>query len=100
MGNSSSGLLEAPSFKKGSINIGDRQRGRLQADSVINCDPNFQSISNGLKKLYSQEFQKKLTHVVNPYGEGGATKMIISKIKNISLDGILKKRFYDLDLSC
>ena len=96
IGNSSSGLLEVPSFKRGTINIGDRQRGRLQASSVINCAPEYDDICVALERLYSSEFQAKLQQVVNPYGEGGASEVIVSTIKNISLDGILKKYFFDV----
>jgi len=96
IGNSSSGLTEVPSFKKGTINIGDRQRGRLQAESVINCDPNHQSIVGALKKLYAPDFHKRLRKVTNPYGEGGATKKVVEIIKNHALDGMVKKTFYHL----
>jgi GDP/UDP-N,N'-diacetylbacillosamine 2-epimerase (hydrolysing) len=96
MGNSSSGLAEVPSFKKGTINIGDRQRGRLKAVSVIDCEPNKISINNAIQKLYSAGFQDKLSTVKNPYGSGGASEAIINILENITLDGILKKRFYNL----
>jgi len=96
VGNSSSGLLEVPSFRKGTINIGDRQRGRLQAASVINCKPVRKNIAAALKKLYSPDFQVILDHVRNPYGEGGASEKIIKTIKNYALDDIAKKTFYDL----
>ena len=100
VGNSSSGLLEAPSFKKGTINIGDRQRGRLQAESVINCEPMRVSIKSAFEKLYSREFQDQLRAVVNPYGDGGASDKIISLIKTVSIDEIIKKRFFDLTPKC
>ena len=100
LGNSSSGLAEVPSFKKGTINIGDRQRGRLQADSVINCEPTQGSIASALTHLYSAAFQGRLHKVTNPYGEGGASEAIVSTVKAVSLDGILKKRFHDLDKIC
>jgi len=96
IGNSSSGLLEAPTLKKGTINIGDRQKGRLQAASVINCEPTQKSIVNALNKLYSIDFQKSLSEVVNPYGEGGATERIVSTLKKISIENIVRKSFYDL----
>ena len=99
VGNSSSGLIEAPSFKKGTVNIGDRQKGRLQAGSVINCDPQRGSIAGALVRLYSSEFQAELETVINPYGMGGASDAIVSIVKSIPLDEILKKRFYDLDRS-
>lgn len=96
VGNSSSGLAEVPSFKKGTINIGDRQRGRLQAASVINCEPIRQSIERALKRLYSADFQASLSQVLNPYGEAGASEKIIASIKSASLEGVLKKSFYDV----
>jgi GDP/UDP-N,N'-diacetylbacillosamine 2-epimerase (hydrolysing) len=96
VGNSSSGLLEAPSLKKGSINIGDRQRGRLQSGSIINCEPTRQSIAKALAQLYSEDFRVTLKKVSNPYGEGGASEVIVDVLKNVSLKGIVKKRFYDL----
>jgi GDP/UDP-N,N'-diacetylbacillosamine 2-epimerase (hydrolysing) len=100
VGNSSSGLAEVPSFKKGTINIGDRQRGRLQAASIINCEPNRESISAALQKLYSTDFQEGLSQVKNPYGEGGASTAIISVIKSVALDGLIKKYFYELSNVC
>lgn len=100
LGNSSSGLAEVPSFRKGTINIGDRQRGRLQASSVINCEPTRLSISLALEKLYDSAFQASLEHVLNPYGEGGASQKITEIIKSVALDNILKKRFYDIGHSC
>ena len=99
VGNSSSGLIEAPSFKIGTINIGDRQKGRIKADSVIDCKNSKKSIKNGFKKLYSKKFQKILTKVKNPYGDNSPSENIIKIIKTINLDDILKKRFYDLDIN-
>lgn len=100
VGNSSSGLLEVPSFKKGTINIGDRQRGRLQAASVINCEPTRQSIAVALLRLYDADFQASLRQVLNPYGEGGASEKITTAIKSVALDDVLKKRFYDSGNLC
>jgi GDP/UDP-N,N'-diacetylbacillosamine 2-epimerase (hydrolysing) len=96
LGNSSSGLTEVPSFRKGTINIGDRQRGRLQATSVINCYPERQSITAALKRLYSADFQESLLQVRNPYGEGGASEKVVNTMKYYALDDIAKKTFYDL----
>jgi GDP/UDP-N,N'-diacetylbacillosamine 2-epimerase (hydrolysing) len=96
IGNSSSGLTEVPSFKKGTINIGDRQKGRLQAESVINCEANESSISAALKILYSDKFVRILSSVVNPYGDGGASSKVVKHLREISLDKIVKKTFYDL----
>lgn len=96
VGNSSSGLTEVPSFHKGTIDIGDRQRGRLQAGSVIHCEPTHQSIAGALKRLYSAEFQLNLPHTRNPYGEGGASEKTVEVLKRYPLQAILKKTFYDL----
>lgn len=96
VGNSSSGLAEVPSFQKGTINIGDRQRGRLQADSVINCAPTRQDIATALRRLYSTAFQASLKDVRNPYGDGGASAIVVDTLKHCVLEGLLKKAFYDL----
>jgi GDP/UDP-N,N'-diacetylbacillosamine 2-epimerase (hydrolysing) len=99
VGNSSSGLIEVPSFKKGTINIGDRQRGRLQAKSVINCEPTCESITVALPRLYSTDFQTSLQQVINPYGEGGASEKVVSTLKNTDISSIVKKTFYDLSIN-
>jgi GDP/UDP-N,N'-diacetylbacillosamine 2-epimerase (hydrolysing) len=99
VGNSSSGLTEVPSFKKGTINIGDRQRGRLQAESVINCEPSRDSIAAALAQLYSNNFQSSLLHVISPYGEGGASGKVVGILKNTAIAGIVKKTFYDLSIN-
>ncbi len=99
IGNSSSGLLEAPSFKIGTINIGDRQNGRLKAESVVDCLPNKKDIKRAIKKIYSNKFQNLLKNVKNPYGDGCASKKIIKVLKKIKLDKILKKNFFDIKFS-
>jgi GDP/UDP-N,N'-diacetylbacillosamine 2-epimerase (hydrolysing) len=99
VGNSSSGLAEVPSFKKGTINIGDRQRGRLQADSVINCEPTQGSIASALTQLYSADFQTSLHKVINPYGEDGASAKIVNILKRYPVKDIVKKFFYDLPIN-
>lgn len=96
IGNSSSGLLEVPSFRKGTVNIGDRQAGRAKAESVIDCPPNADAILVAIEKLYSPKFQETLKTVVNPYGTGGASKKIAEVLKTVRLEGLLKKKFYDL----
>ncbi|MGJ0329167.1 UDP-N-acetylglucosamine 2-epimerase [Aliarcobacter cryaerophilus] len=96
VGNSSSGLAEAPSFKIATINIGDRQKGRIKASSVIDCEPNKDSILKSFEKLYSKEFQETLKTTINPYGDGCASKKIVEVLKNVDLENILKKSFYDL----
>ena len=100
VGNSSSGLLEVPSFKIATIDIGDRQKGRIKADSTISCLPKKKDIDSALKKMYSEDFQNIVNNVKNPYGDGGASEKIASIIKSIDLDNILKKSFYDLKGIC
>jgi len=96
VGNSSSGLLEAPSFNIGTINIGDRQKGRVKSESVIDCSPTKESISAALRKLYSGDFQKRLERVESPHGNGGVAEDIVSKLMGCSLVGVQKKKFYDI----
>jgi GDP/UDP-N,N'-diacetylbacillosamine 2-epimerase (hydrolysing) len=95
IGNSSSGLTEVPSFRKGTINIGDRQRGRLKASSVIDCEPNQQDISEALDLLFSEGFQVSLNKGENPYGNGGASQAIVSLLEKHSFESLLKKHFYN-----
>ena len=96
IGNSSSGLAEAPTFNIGTINIGNRQKGRLSAESVIACHSDQKSITKAINKLYSKEFKNKLKMVQNPYGDGCATEKIIDRLKSCSIPENLKKEFYDL----
>ena len=96
IGNSSSGLLEAPSFKIGTINIGDRQNGRIKSESVVDCLPNKKSIKKAIKIIYSNKFQNLLKNVKNPYGNGCASQKIIKVLKTVKLDNILKKTFFDI----
>lgn len=99
IGNSSSGIIEVPSFKIPTINIGDRQLGRIQADSVINCKSTEKEIINAIKKAISNDFKNKLYDIKNPYGDGKSSNKIvkISKEFLINANLKLKKRFYDLN---
>jgi len=94
VGNSSSGLTEAPTFRVGTINIGDRQKGRLKAHSVIDCAAERVAIGAALRELSSPAFRAKLASVTNPYGEGGASEKIVAVLRSHPLTGILKKQFY------
>lgn len=100
LGNSSSGISEAPSLKKATINIGNRQKGRIKAPSIIDAKCDKSKILKAIKKAYSKDFQAKLKSVKNPYDSGFASKKIIKVLENIKLNGILKKKFYDLDAKC
>jgi len=96
VGNSSSGIIEAPTFRIGTIDIGDRQKGRIKAESVIECKPAKTSILRAIEKLYSREFQSSLKEVRNPYGDGNASIRVKRILKERLPIKDLKKRFYDL----
>lgn len=98
VGNSSSGLIEAPSFKVGVVNIGDRQRGRLKANNVIDSVPERKDILAAVQRLFGREFQEGLAYTKNPYGDGGAAEKILSVVRSYPLNDILKKRFFDLEV--
>lgn len=98
-GNSSSGITEAPNFRVGTINIGDRQKGRIKSVSVIDCGTTEEDIRNAIKKLYSKKFQAALKKTINPYGKGNAAKRIKKVLKGYQLNGIVKKSFYDIDFN-
>lgn len=99
VGNSSSGIIEAPSFKIGTINIGNRQAGRMKADSVIDCEPQEKSIGRVLETLYSPAFQSQLKKCVNPYGEGKSSKQILSILKKTDFNKVQTKYFFDIHLN-
>ncbi len=96
IGNSSSGLLEAPSFKIGTINIGERQKGRLRSKSVIDCDLKRDSIRDSIKILYEKNFQQQIKNSKNPYGEGNASDKIVRLLSKEPIPKNIKKDFYDL----
>ena len=98
VGNSSSGLLEVPSFKIPTVNIGDRQKGRLKAGCVIDCSPIKNQIISAIKRAVSLDFKESCKVIKNPYGEGGASQKIIQTIESIALEDIIKKSFYDIKL--
>jgi UDP-N-acetylglucosamine 2-epimerase (non-hydrolysing)/GDP/UDP-N,N'-diacetylbacillosamine 2-epimerase (hydrolysing) len=91
VGNSSSGIYEVPSLKKPTVNIGDRQKGRLQATSVINCIPEAAAIRDAIREA----FGKNCSAVINPYGNGETSSKILAVLKNIpEPNALLKKHFY------
>jgi GDP/UDP-N,N'-diacetylbacillosamine 2-epimerase (hydrolysing) len=96
IGNSSSGITEVPSFKKVTVNIGDRQQGRIKALSVIDCETNRVAIENGIRKALSQEFREQLKFSKNPYGVKNSSIEIVEILKNTDLNSIIKKQFYNI----
>ena len=97
VGNSSSGLAEVPTFKKATINIGDRQKGRIQSNSVISCKPISADIKNAIEKSYTDQFRDLLLTVESSYGDGGAAKRIINILSTVDIESLIHKEFYDLE---
>lgn len=98
IGNSSSGILEAPTFHIPTINIGDRQKGRIRAQSIIDCAPVKKDIIDAIKQADLMMQQEKFKNVVNPYGDGKTSDEIIRIVKKIFVNSEvnLKKKFYDI----
>jgi GDP/UDP-N,N'-diacetylbacillosamine 2-epimerase (hydrolysing) len=101
IGNSSSGLIEAPSFGVPTINIGDRQRGRIQSTSVINCDPTREEINRAITLARTREYKEAASKTVNPYGDGSTSDKVVEVLKEYILGEKfqLMKRFYEIDFS-
>lgn len=96
VGNSSSGIVEVPLFGIPTINIGDRQTGRIMGESIINTLPEKEAILKALQQAYDPAFIEKAKTAPHPYGEGDTAKKIVQVLKSVSLDNILKKSFFDL----
>lgn len=98
LGNSSSGIVEAPVFGIPTINIGNRQKGRLQADSILNCEPKENQIIEMIAKSQSREFVELARKVKNPYGDGDTSKEIVRVITEYLYQNkiSLEKKFYDI----
>ena len=96
-GNSSSGIIEAPTLNIPTINIGDRQKGRLQAESILNCKPIKEEIIEAVKKARSKEFKKIAKHTKNPYEMGETSALIVNEIKRfLNTENNKVKHFYDM----
>lgn len=97
IGNSSSGIIETPSFKVPTINIGDRQKGRIQAKNILNSIPEKQAICSSIIRVLSPEFIEYIKDTKNPYGDGEVSEKILLQIKDTLKKGIdLKKSFYNI----
>jgi UDP-N-acetylglucosamine 2-epimerase (non-hydrolysing)/GDP/UDP-N,N'-diacetylbacillosamine 2-epimerase (hydrolysing) len=92
LGNSSSGIIEVPSFGIPTLDIGDRQKGRIAADSVIHCGYSTEEIKEGIEKVVSC----KIRNIDNPYYKEGSCDAILKIIKTYPLDNIIQKHFYDI----
>lgn len=100
IGNSSSGILETPSFAVPTVNIGDRQKGRIQAKNIINCQTETKSIIDAIRKGLDEKFKDYVADTISPYGDGHASEHIVKIIKQTLLVSHinLKKQFYDISI--
>ena len=98
LGNSSSGIIETPAFHVPTVNIGNRQKGRLQSASIINCDSLNEDIIDGINMAMSDEYKRVCRESISLYGSGNAGELIADKVTEVIQSGELdlKKRFYDL----
>ena len=96
VGNSSSGIIEVPSFGIPTLNIGDRQKGRLASKSVVNCGTSKVNVIDGLKLCLSVEMQEAAKTYENPYAKPNTARLIYQELKNVKLGGLNLKTFYDL----
>jgi UDP-hydrolysing UDP-N-acetyl-D-glucosamine 2-epimerase len=94
IGNSSSGLTEAPALKKATVNVGDRQRGRLKATSVLDCPEETAAIVSAIRTVLSEDFRARLPATRSLYGEGDASVAIADVLKRVPLGGLLRKQFH------
>jgi len=99
IGNSSSGIIEAPSFNRPTINIGERQKGRIQADSILNCPPDAKAIRQTIDRALSPAFQQRLSGMSNPYDKPDTCSTIVKVLKEKDVLGIAKKCFFDIESS-
>jgi GDP/UDP-N,N'-diacetylbacillosamine 2-epimerase (hydrolysing) len=96
IGNSSSGIVEAPSFKIPTVNIGDRQKGRIQVASILNCSPDANAIRQTIGRTLSSAFQESLSGISNPYERPGTCSTIVRLLERADIFGITKKTFHDV----
>ena len=99
VGNSSSGIIEAPSLKTGTINIGERQKGRDMASSIINCKPLTKDIDYAIKLIFSKKFLNSIKYVKNPYDKKYTSFKIYNKIKKLEFPIKTNKKFYDIKIN-
>ena len=96
IGNSSSGLGEAPSFHIPTLNIGDRQKGRTKGESVLDVPANYDGIKKGLQKALSNDFKEIANLALNPYEKEGTLDAIFDVIRSFPLKGLINKKFYTI----
>jgi UDP-hydrolysing UDP-N-acetyl-D-glucosamine 2-epimerase len=96
VGNSSSGIIEAPAVGVPTVNLGDRQRGRLQASSVINAPERREAIIEAIRESLTDAARERVRHATSPYGTGGAARRTLEVLRTYDLTDVLFKAFYDL----
>ena len=97
VGNSSSGILETPAFGIPTVNIGDRQKGRVRSSSIIDCDPEISSIVSAVKKSLDPQFRQSIKELHHPCDREGTSELITQVLQSADLSCVIKKSFFDLD---
>lgn len=97
VGNSSSGIIEAPAVQVPTVNVGDRQGGRLRAQSVVDCAVTREAIEAAIRRVLTTDFRQAMGDATSPYGDGHAAERIVGHLRELPLEDVLKKGFYDLD---
>ena len=96
MGNSSSGIIEAPSLKTFTINLGSRQMGRIQANSVFNCEINKKNMIKIIQKIINDNIKIEKKTFFNPYFKKKSTYKIINELQKLDFSKLIKKKFFKL----
>ncbi len=97
IGNSSSGIIEVPSFGVPTVNIGDRQKGRVQAESIVDCAPATSAIATAVQQALTPEFRRRAANCINPYGKANTSMRIVEVVQSHPLSKeLLKKRFHNI----
>ena len=96
VGNSSSGICEAPTFNIGTVNIGERQKGRLRCKSIVDVDEETKNIEKAIELILSEEFKNQIKDVINPYQNNNTAKNILNILTDLNLSNITKKKFFDI----
>ena len=99
VGNSSSGIIETPTFKVPTVNIGDREKGRVLASNVITCKQSIKAIRSAIEKVLSGEFKDSIKDMINPYDRGETAKNIAKTLREYEIPSTTKKEFHDLSLN-
>ena len=97
IGNSSSGILEAPIFKVPTVNIGDRQKGRLRVKSILDCEADTNAISQAIETALTESFRHDIRDLIHPSEQADTAQKIVRMLATVDLQGIIKKSFHDIN---